>query len=86
MKVILEEKDVTWIVNNLGELGVKIGKKCFFLYKGESLEYKRDNANEAMRYRLVGKREFGEVCRPPHLINEKPETSYTEGDGWKNLT
>lgn len=69
------ECDVQWIVNSLGELGVKIGSQCFFLYKGESLEYGlkgysvKDGVclhsnGTPMRYRIVGKREFGEVCHP----------------------
>lgn len=68
-----------WIVNDLGELGVKVGDRFYFLYKGRSLEYGAPNATEAvgwrgplavhgdgtpMRYRRVGKREFGEVCWP----------------------
>lgn len=45
-----------WIVNDQGELGVKIGKRLFFIYKGEPLEY----TAEPIRYRQIGKREFGE--------------------------
>lgn len=60
-----------WIVNDLGELGVKINGEFFFLYKGDSLQYgekgdakaKHDNG-EVMKYRTVGKREFGETCWP----------------------
>jgi len=48
------------VVNNLGELGVKIGEQCFFLYKGRSYVGGEE-------YRLVGKREFGECCHPPDL-------------------
>jgi hypothetical protein len=62
-----------WIVNNLGELGVKVGNRCFFLYKGENIEYE-DALNDddtPMMYRIVGKREFGETCKP--IIHMKVE-------------
>lgn len=60
-------KKPAWIVNDLGELGVKIKGRCFFLYKGRSIEYKEkqlDDDERPMQYRPVGKREFGEVCHP----------------------
>lgn len=61
-----------WIVNDLGELGVKLGDRFFFLYKGDNLEYGLTTDGEfvlhddgtPMLYRIVGKREFGEVCYP----------------------
>lgn len=53
-----------WIINSLGELGVEIDGKFFFLYKGESLEYTNQPDVQGMQFRPVGKREFGEVCRP----------------------
>jgi hypothetical protein len=55
-----------WIINDLGELGVKIEERCFFLYKGDNLEYESGKHDDGtpMMYRIVGKREFGEVCRP----------------------
>lgn len=58
--------DVKWIVNDLGELGVEVGGRCFFLYKGDSLEYPEGKHDDGtpMRYRIVGKAEFGEVCVP----------------------
>lgn len=56
-----------WIVNDLGELGVKVLGKCFFLYKGYSLVY-HDNTHDSdgspMLYRPIGKREFGETQWP----------------------
>ena len=61
----LRSTDVEWIVNNEGELGVKVGDQFFFLYKGESLMY----GNDMDQYRPVGKREFGE---------SGPKSSYTE--------
>lgn len=52
---------VEWVVNTSGELGVKIGNTCYYLYKGESLIYE----TEPMMYRKVEKREFGESCISP---------------------
>lgn len=64
----LQAKDVEWIVNDNAELGVKIGERCFFLWKGNSLTYgKARDGDRPMRYRPVYKREFGEACHPPSL-------------------
>lgn len=65
-----------WIVNDIGELGVEIKGRCFFLYKGDNIEYngKHDDGSPMM-YRLVGKREFGEVCHP--------QTFYKDGYNFK---
>lgn len=58
--------DVEWVVNDLAELGVRINGRCFFLYKGYSLEYNGlHDDGSTMMVRPVGKREFGECCRPP---------------------
>ena len=67
------------------KLGVKIGEKFFWLYKGESLVYGNDPHEHGtqMRYRAVGKREFGECCHPIHLTSSGER--YTEGDGWKEI-
>lgn len=69
-----------WIVNDNGELGVKIGDRFFFLYKGESLEYKdgkHDDGTPVM-WRIVGKREFGETVWPRSWIeNGRREDRYT---------
>lgn len=56
----LKEKDVAWVVNDLGELGVRIEGENFYLYKGRSLSY----GNGGRMWRPVGKREFGECCHP----------------------
>lgn len=56
----MHASEVQWIVNNQGELGVKVGGQCFFLYKGESIQYSPENVKQ---YRLVHKREFGESCK-----------------------
>lgn len=68
----------TWIVNDLGELGVELGGRFFFLYKGDNLEYGADGYAQdgvalhedgtPMQYRMVGKREFGETCLPEAWI------------------
>ena len=55
----LVAEDVKWVVNSLGELGVRIGNRMFFLYKGHSLEY---SSPSDMLWREVGKREFGETA------------------------
>ena len=66
-----------WIVNDLGELGVKIDDRFFFLYKGGNIEYGDDEGvgsvalhddGTSMMYRVVGKREFGETCQPLGLF------------------
>lgn len=64
---MLTDDQVEWVVNSLGELGVKIGQQFFFLYKGSSLVYKdavHESDGTPMLWRMVGKREFGEVCLP----------------------
>lgn len=81
--------DVQWIVNDIGELGVKIGRRFFFIYKGYSLEYKNGHDNgQPMRWRPVYKREFGEVVHPinyasAHLTDSG--STYTHGEGWKEI-
>ena len=58
-----------WIVNSLGELGVKVCGRCFFLYKGDNIEYDPKEPGEApILYRIVGKREFGETQWPASWI------------------
>jgi len=69
-----EWAEPVWIVNDLGELGVKANGRFFFLYKGDNLEYHTVSEvkngvvmhgdHDPMQYRIVGKREFGEVCHP----------------------
>lgn len=64
------ESKPEWIVNDLGELGVMVNGRAFFLYKGESIEYDdpHEDTGEPMLYRPVGKREFGEVQYPQSWI------------------
>ena len=72
----------SWIVNDLGELGVKIFGVCFFLYKGDSIVYidpTHDDDGTPMKYRPVGKREFGEVQFPMKwIMNNRSERRYTQ--------
>lgn len=58
-----------WIVNDLAELGVKVGPKFYFLYKGESY-------SGGGKWRPVYKREFGECCHPPDLKGLKEPNLY----------
>jgi hypothetical protein len=78
----LREEDVVWIVNRLGELGVRIAGQSFFLYKGESLDY----GDGQHGWRPVFKREFGETCHPVDWWYPDGSPRYTSpyilGDGW----
>lgn len=70
-----------WIVNDLGELGVVVEGRCFFLYKGESFEYEDGKHDDGtpVKYRPVGKREFGETCWPEKWrIEGRREDRYTQ--------
>ena len=80
-----------WIVNDLGELGVKVGPRFFFLYKGDNIEYGTDEIGDSrdgvalhddgtpMHFRIVGKREFGETCWPLQwVVRGHSEGRYTE--------
>jgi len=76
--VVLTEDRVEWVVNDIAELGVKIGNQFFFLYKGHSLVYGQDSSDVIdgvavnhdadppikHHWRPVFKREFGECCHP----------------------
>lgn len=73
--------DVEWIVNDASELGVKVHGRCFFLYKGHSLEYDGPDG-DIKQYRPVEKREFGECCHPKGANLLEP---YKTGDDWTDL-
>lgn len=59
----IDASDVQWIVNDMGELGVKIGDQFFFLYRGKSHNYGEMTHMDGtpILYRPVGKYEFGET-------------------------
>lgn len=93
--VELEAEEPNWVVNDIGELGVTIHGRAFFLCKGCSLEYGIEPCEESgkvMKMRPVGKREFGEVCHPidwwrlspqsSRMICKYPDSNYTVGEGW----
>ena len=57
----LRKDDILWIVNDLGELGIKIFDNCIFMYKGELFQYTENpHPEKPFKYRTVNKREFGE--------------------------
>ena len=74
----LAQEDVEWVVNDIAELGVRIGQQFFWLYKGDSLVYGKQPDEQAqgvvlnhdtdppkvIHWRPVFKREFGECCHP----------------------
>lgn len=84
----LKQAEPDWIVNDLGELGVRIHGRCYFCYKGYSLEYTEPVHGDGtpILYRTVGKREFGETVWPMEWITAGRRTDrytlelvYTEG-------
>lgn len=82
--------DIEWIVNDGGELGVKIGQRFAYCYKGRSIDYGGTHDDGSpMLYRAVGKREFGETVHP--LAECKGEIvvdadgRYRKGDDWKPM-
>jgi hypothetical protein len=96
---MLKDSDVLWITNDNGELGVRIGDQCFFLYKGESLVYGEAAHDDGtpMMIRPVSKREFGECCHAmdmdalrevPHefhrFIRDK-KTTLADGGEWAQM-
>ena len=85
-------------MNDIAELGVKIGNQFFWLYKGHSLQYgSYDDTNKdgicvhddgkPMHWRPVGEREFGECCHPYNLKDPTRYGTVNLGDSkeWKLL-
>lgn len=89
MKIIINKEDVNWVVNDNGELGVKIGDKCFFLYKGESFVYENGTHDDGspMHIRPVFKREFGECVYPINYNDYSKEgtVSLDDSDEWQPM-
>lgn len=80
-EINLEQQAPEWIVNDLGELGVKVGGRFFFLYKGDNIEYESGMHDDGtpMMWRPVGKREFGETCWPLQwVLAGRRERRYTQ--------
>lgn len=97
--------DVEWVVNDMGELGVKIGDQFFFLYKGHSFVYGALDADptippiheksgkagfkadERMKWRYVGKREFGECAYPINYADPTKigTVSLDDGNEWYDI-
>jgi hypothetical protein len=87
---VIHADAVEWVVNDSMELGVKIGTQFFWLYKGRSLTYDdgtHDNGNR-MRWRHVGKREFGECCFPvgtTSIADDAIAAFIRQGGDWQDL-
>lgn len=73
---------VEWVVNSIGELGVKVGDEHHFLYKGQSLVYREGSDDDGLKLfvRPVYKREFGEVCHPPNVTLDNSAMPYSFGN------
>lgn len=89
MEIVLKADDVQWVVNDIAELGVKIGNQFFFLYKGHSLVYEDAEHDDGtpMHWRPVFKREFGECAHPINYENPKliGQVSLSDSDDWQQL-
>ena len=83
----MKPDDVVWVVNDLAELGVKIGDEFFWFYKGASMFVGTGEDDEPVgchrdgtpiMWRRVGKYEFGEVVHPlKFLRGERLPDRYT---------
>lgn len=76
LKDILHDRNIdlfnfnepVWVVNNIGELGVKIKNRYFFFCDGNSFEYKATHYTDGCKImvRRVAGSEFGEFILPKH--------------------
>lgn len=86
----LKAEQVEWVVNDNAELGVKIGRRFFWLYKGESLVYKEAKHDDGspMHWRPVFKREFGECAHPVNYENPAlvGTVSLDDSEDWRPLS
>lgn len=87
-----KKRDVEWIVSSIGELGVRVGDRLYFLYKDSvPLEYTRDDESEPamhghIQWRPIFKREFGETVWPESLrAAGRNDGKYLVGDGWQPI-
>jgi len=76
---MLRSTDVEWIINDHGELGVKIGAQYFFLWRGHSLMYTGEYDDDPKQYRRVQKVEFGESLHTPM------KNFFEMTDGWVHM-
>lgn len=77
--VDLGPEDVTWVVNSLQELGVRIGNRMFWLYNGGTVEYMADRVNvENTFWRLLDRHETGKLVS---AVDESIDLPVTLSDG-----
>lgn len=86
---VLTAEQVEWVVNDIAELGVKIGDQFFFCYKGSSLVYREATHDDGspMHWRPVFKREFGECIHPINYrdLTKIGTVSLDDSEGWQPL-
>lgn len=99
LRITLSKDDVEWVVNDIAELGVKIGDQLFWLYKGASLIYgkdlndikdgvvQHDDDGGIVYWRPVFKREFGECAHPINYTDPRliGTVSLDDSDDWQPL-
>lgn len=79
----LRSTDVEWIINDQGEIGVKILDQFFFVHKGASFMYASpEGENTPKKYRAIGKRELGESCK---IDDERLVDGYLDRGVWLDI-
>lgn len=73
--------DFTWIVNNLGELGVKVRDTFVFFHDGRAIRYTTE-ATTRLQWRPVKLGEYG-IIRPCNT--DWKGDYYIHGEGWQDL-